>query len=394
MAKSGQNDQLLQSLIFFIFNYYIVCMKNSSRLFIAVILQLLILSTCRKELAAPDIIIPGSDLIVVEDDPLASIYITVKLSGVYNEPVSLSYITADSTAIAGVDYTSVTSGNLIFQPGEISKAIKINILSDTSQKTDVFFKVEFSSPLNGTLTATSVYIKIINVDYANLVWYDDFNSGSLNTVNWNYELGAGGWGNNELQSYTSSSDNVHTDTGYLHITALNPTGTYYTSGRITTQGKKEFTCGRIKIRAKLPEGKGIWPALWMLGGNFPIVGWPGCGEIDIMELLGNAPSVVYGSVHWNSNGHQSRSGSFTLNGNKFSSGFHTFSVVWTPNQLKWLVDEQEFFNLSRSGINAFPFNFPQFFIFNIAVGGNWPGKPDQTTQFPQHMIVDYIKVYQ
>ncbi len=369
-------------------------MRNNLHLLLIVIFQLLILSTCRKESTAPDIIIPASELSVVEDDPSASVDIQVKLSAAYDEPLSLDYATSDSTAVAGNDYTPVVAGNLTFQPGETSKTIKISILPDTAQKKDVFFKVDFSSPVNGNLKAASTKIKIINVDYADLVWSDEFNSGSLNTGVWNFEQGAGGWGNNELQTYTSSVNNVHIDSGYLHITALNPSGSYFTSGRITTLGKKEFTTGMVRIKAKLPEGKGIWPALWMLGANFPTAGWPGCGEIDIMELLGQAPSVVYGSVHWNSNGHQSRTGSLTLTGDRFSSGFHTFSLIWSPNKLRWLVDNKEFFYLSRGDINAFPFAFPQFFIFNIAVGGNWPGNPDQTTRFPQHMIVDYIRVYQ
>jgi beta-glucanase (GH16 family) len=113
-----------------------------------------------------------------------------------------------------------------------------------------------------------------------------------------------------------------------------------------------------------------------------------------MELLGHEPSVAHGAAHWNSNGHVSRTNSFTLNSGKFSSGFHVFSVIWTPNKLIWMVDKQQFFYLTRGEIPAFPFDLPQFFIFNVAVGGNWPGSPDQTTVFPQHMIVDYIRVYQ
>ncbi|MCX6301065.1 MAG: family 16 glycosylhydrolase [Bacteroidia bacterium] len=363
-------------------------------LFIAAILQIIILNACKKESVTPDITFTSSAFTVVEDNPLASVSIPVKLSGISDEAVSVDYITEDSTALAGKDYTAITAGKLTFQPGEILKTIEVSILLDTAQKRDVYFRIILSNPVNAVLTATGATIKIINVDYTSLVWSDEFNTASLNTGTWNYELGAGGWGNNELQTYTNSVNNVHIDTGYLHITALNPSWTYYTSGRITTQGKKEFTWGRINIRAKLPEGQGIWPALWMLGGNFSSAGWPKCGEIDIMELLGKAPSVVYGTVHWDANGYVSRSKSYTLSGSSFSTGFHVFSLVWTSNNFKWLVDGKEFFNLSRSEISAFPFDLPQFFIFNLAVGGNWPGSPDQTTHFPQHMIVDYIRVYQ
>jgi hypothetical protein len=372
-------------------------MKNNLFLISTIILQLLILSSCKKEqdtLNIPKITFSSLVFPIVEDDPVASVSLPIILSNVCDKVVSIDYVTVDSTAIAGKDYSAVISGNLSFQPGETSKVINVNILSDTAQKQDVFFKVVFSNPMNGVLTSSSMIIKIINVDYANLAWSDEFNAGPLNTATWNYEQGAGGWGNNELQNYTNSINNVHIDSGYLHITALHPSGTSYTSGRITTQGKKEFTYLKVDIRAKLPEGKGMWPALWMLGGNFSSVGWPSCGEIDIMELVGNAPSIVHGSLHWNDNGHVSRTSSYTLSYGKFSSGFHIFSLVWTPNRLKWLVDNQQYFSLSRSAISAFPFNLPQFFIFNVAVGGNWPGSPDQTTVFPQHMMVDYIRVYQ
>ncbi|OFY68469.1 MAG: hypothetical protein A2V64_00135 [Bacteroidetes bacterium RBG_13_43_22] len=369
-------------------------MKNKAQTILVVILQILILGACKKESETPDVTLTSSFFTIVEDDPAGSIEIPVRLSVPYDEISTLDYNTEDSTASAGKDYVPVSSGKLTFQPGETTGSIKINILSDTAQKQDVYFRVILSNPVNAMMTKASVTVKIQNVDYANLVWSDEFNPGSLNTSTWNYELGAGGWGNNELETYTNSINNVHIDSGYLHITALNPSASYYTSGRITTQGKKEFTNGKIRIRAKLPQGQGIWPALWMLGANFSSVGWPKCGEIDIMELLGKAPSVVYGTIHWDANGYTSRSNSYTLSGSSFSSGFHTFTLVWTPNNLKWSVDNIQFFHLSRGEVSAFPFNLPQFFIFNVAVGGNWPGSPDQTTVFPQHMIVDYIRVYQ
>ncbi len=242
----------------------------------------------------------------------------------------------------------------------------------------------------------SIRIKIINVDYTTLVWNDEFENGPLNTEYWNYEEGAGGWGNNELQTYNDSEENVHIDSGYLHITALNPSTSYYTSGRITTQGKKEFTWMRVDIRAKLPIGQGIWPALWMLGSNYSTVGWAKCGEIDIMEYLGHQPSVVYGNIHWDVNGyiHRGTSYSLSISSSTFNSDFHIFTFIWTPNNLRWLVDGYQYYNLNISSISGFPINFPQFFIFNVAVGGNWPGNPDETTVFPQHMIIDYIRVYQ
>lgn len=363
-----------------------------------IIFGLILGCSCKKgtsKTTIPGLLVNSAVITVAEDDPSASVNVQVALSGAYNSPVSVNYKTSDSTGIAGKDYVAETSGKLTFLPGETSKIIKINILSDTAQKNDVYFKVELSNPVNSIIVKSDITVKIINVDYSNLVWSDEFTAGPLNPAYWNFELGAGGWGNNELENYTNSVANVHIDSGYLHITALDSKGSSsYTSGRITTQGKKEFTYCRVEIRAKLPEGNGIWPALWMLGANISSVNWPKCGEIDIMELIGNLPSTVYGTVHWNDNGHVSKSNSYSISGTKFSSGFHVFSLVWTPNRITWLVDNQQFANLNRSEIITFPFDLPQFFIFNVAVGGNWPGSPDGSTLFPQNMIVDYIRVYQ
>jgi hypothetical protein len=329
-----------------------------------------------------------------EDDPDGWISVPIYLSGIADQVVSVDYRTEDSTAVAGRDYVAIPSGNLTFQPGETGKEIKVNIKADSAIKQDVYFKIILSNPVNGRITLPGIRVKIINVDFSKLVWVENFEASVLDNTNWNYEVGGGGWGNNELQTYTNLTANVHCDSGYLHITALNPSASTYTSGRINTHSKKDFTYFRVEIRAKLPEGQGLWPALWCLGSNYLTAGWPKCGELDVLELLGHEPAVAHGAVHWNSNGHVSRTNSYTLSTGKFSSGFHVFSLHWTPNRLVWMVDKNEFFYLNRTEIPDFPFDLPQFFIFNVAVGGNWPGPPDQTTLFPQNMIVDYIKVYQ
>ena len=231
-----------------------------------------------------------------------------------------------------------------------------------------------------------------------LVWSDEFDGNAINSSNWTHELGASGWGNNEWQNYTNSPSNSSVSDGFLTITARQE-GSGYTSARLKSEDLQEFQYGRIDVRAKLPEGQGIWPAIWMLGGNFAESGWPSCGEIDIMELIGNLPSTTHGTAHWGSsfNVHQYTGNSITLSGGEqFSDAFHLFSVEWEANQISWLMDDVEFFSINSSQMNGqpYPFNQPFFFIFNIAVGGNWPGYPDASTSFPQEMTIDCIRVFQ
>lgn len=232
-----------------------------------------------------------------------------------------------------------------------------------------------------------------------LMWSDEFEGTQINSANWTYDLGASGWGNNEWQNYTSSSENSSVADGFLTITAKQEAGGGYTSARLKSVDLQEFQYGRIDIRAKLPEGQGIWPALWMLGANFPESGWPSCGEIDIMELVGHQPSTVHGTAHWGADWtqHQYTGSSISLPaGQKFSEAFHLFSIEWSENSITWLMDDQEYFSINNTQMNGqpYPFNAPFFFIMNIAVGGNWPGYPDGTTSFPQTMVVDYVRVFQ
>lgn len=370
-------------------------MKTKLCLLRIIIIQSAFIISCNNENSlTPSFLFQDTAIQVAEDTPDGTIKIPVYLSGESSNAISVDYITVDSSALGGKDFVAVTNGTLTFQPGELGKEITLTLLPDTAAKKDLIFRIRLSNPVNATVTKSDIRIKIINVDFKNLAWSDEFNLSGLSTATWNYEQGGNGWGNNELQVYTDKVANVHLDSGYLHITALNPSGTSYTSGRINTQGKKQFTYGRVEIRAKLPEGQGIWPALWMLGGNYITIGWPRCGEIDILELLGHQPAVAHGALHWNSSGHASRTNSYTLNNGTFSSGFHVFSLTWTPNKLIWMVDNNEFFRLNKAEVSDFPFDLPQFFILNVAVGGNWPGSPNSSTVFPQHMIVDYVRLYQ
>lgn len=231
-----------------------------------------------------------------------------------------------------------------------------------------------------------------------MVWSDEFNGSSLNTSLWTYEIGTGnnGWGNNELQYYRQ--ENTFVDNGELVIEAREESfgGRSYTSSRIITSGKFDFKYGRVDIRAKLPEGQGIWPALWMLGSNFSTVGWPSCGEIDIMEMIGgnNRENTVHGTVHWESSGHAEFGDSYTLPSENFSDDYHVFSILWEENRIIWYVDDIQFNTVDTTPSDLSEFQNSFFFIFNVAVGGNWPGSPDASTVFPQQMKVDYVRVFQ
>jgi beta-glucanase (GH16 family) len=235
----------------------------------------------------------------------------------------------------------------------------------------------------------------------NLVWQDEFNGFSLNTNDWGYDIGNGqwGWGNNELEYYRT--DNAWVSDSVLTIEARNDGygGFDYTSAKIKTAGKKSFQYGRIDIRALLPAGKGIWPAIWMLGDNFNSVGWPDCGEIDIMEMIGGngGESTIYGTLHWEYNGENaSAGGSKTLSSGvyNYNEAYHVFSILWNENFIKFYVDDQQFHVIDITAGDMTEFHQPHWFILNVAVGGNWPGSPDATTIFPQQMKVDYIRVFQ
>jgi beta-glucanase (GH16 family) len=234
-----------------------------------------------------------------------------------------------------------------------------------------------------------------------LAFSDEFEASTLDTQHWKPEVNGNGGGNNELQYYRA--ENAYLREGLLVIEAREESfaGRDYTSARLTTQDKFEFTYGRVDIRAALPTGQGIWPALWMLGANFPEVGWPQSGEIDIVELLGQEDDRVYGTVHWQNEGNKAQypntgSGGKKLNGGENYHGqYHVFSLVWQETQLEWLVDGVSYLKFDiTDNANLAAFRKSFFLIFNVAVGGNWPGSPDQSTRLPQRMLVDYVRVYQ
>jgi len=234
-----------------------------------------------------------------------------------------------------------------------------------------------------------------------LTWSDEFDGDAVNTDFWTFETGSGGWGNNELQNYTNGN-NAKVQDGILTITAEklndNKVAGSYTSTRMISSGKKEFTYGRMEIRAKLPSGTGIWPAIWMLGSSVGSAGWPACGEIDIMEYVGYQPNTIHATVHtpagYGGNGNGS---SKTLE--TAEEDFHIYGLFWTEKEMIFYTDSIENITYryapSSKTSNNWPFDNPQFFILNVAVGGNWGGVQGvDNSIFPQSMEVDYVRVYQ
>jgi beta-glucanase (GH16 family) len=229
---------------------------------------------------------------------------------------------------------------------------------------------------------------------AQLWWGDEFNgSGTPSSSNWGVDNANGGFGNNELQFYTSRTSNVTQGSNCLQIIARreNYGGNAYTSGKITSFGKRHWGSGWIEGRMSLPQGQGLWPAFWMLGVNIGSVGWPACGEIDIMEHV-NSDGNVYGTIHWDAGGHAQYGGSKAVN----VSGWHNYQINWNQYSIKWYVDGVQYHaaNITNNVNSTEEFHRDFFIILNLAVGGNWPGAPNSGTPFPSTMWVDYVRVYQ
>jgi beta-glucanase (GH16 family) len=240
-----------------------------------------------------------------------------------------------------------------------------------------------------------------------LTWSDEFNGpdgSAVDPTKWKHEVGGTGWGNNELEYYTDGTQNAVVQGGNLVVTATTQGASQYkcsygtckyTSARLTTQNLFSQLYGRFEARAQMPTGKGLWPAIWMLGDNISTVSWPACGEIDFMETIGTDISTNHGSLHMPNN--YGPSGTFKLsNGASFADAFHTFAVEWEPGTVRFYVDEMLYETQSTPvpAGDTWEFNHPFFLLINVAVGGQWPGSPDSTTTFPQTLKVDWVRVYQ
>ncbi len=369
-------------------------------------------------------VISVADLTVQEGDVDQVVQFVVNLKGENTTNAIVTFSAVSGTAESTYDYEVLSSGRLIFAPGDTQKVITINVIGDEVKETRENFQVKIYNPINsyvekdvatgtieddddnaaGLVIPSGGYVSPESYPGYNLTWSDEFNGEALNLSDWTFETGDGcpgncGWGNNELQYYRE--DNTSIIDGKLVITAKkqNFGDRDYTSSRIVTKGKKQFKFGRIDMRAALPAGQGLWPALWMLGSNVDAVSWPACGEIDIMELTGDLPNRVVGTVHYGANvgDHQQNSNAKYLSGSdNFQDEFHVFSLNWENNLLEFLVDDVVYHTITPASLNGavYPFNKNFFFIFNVAVGGNFPGNPDGSTAFPQHMIVDYVRVFQ
>jgi beta-glucanase (GH16 family) len=340
---------------------------------------------------------------------------SMKIDCVY--PCTSGTYSLGSKGASGWETVTVPINNLVGGGLDLSK-VNTGIVIWASQLTSTVFQLDNirwemgdGSTDGGTDTGPAVdYTSPTSYDGYNLVWSDEFNGSSVNTDNWTHEIGDGcnvnlcGWGNNELEYYRS--ENTSVANGLLTITAKQESfgGRSYTSSRLKTEGKKFFTYGRIDIRAKLPKGQGIWPALWMLGENISEVSWPASGEIDIMEMVGGSggESTVVGTAHWNNGGTgasyspASFGDTLTLTGGEtLANKYHVFSLIWNADSLTWYIDDVEYHRMAiDNSVSLSAFQKEFFLLFNVAVGGNWPGVPNANTSFPQRMLVDYVRVFQ
>jgi beta-glucanase (GH16 family) len=339
------------------------------------------------------------------------------LSSALSQEASVKVTTKDGFAKAVEDYQALTQ-TVIFKAGETSKKVTVVIVADDLKEGMDEFQILLSEASNcnisdgvglGVINNDDTKIPVTDFGYTTpdnypgktLVWSDEFNAPELNTTNWGFDVGTGcpncGWGNNELQYYTAG-ENLSFSQGKMIIEGRTEQreGKNYTSTRLISMGKREFKFGRVDIRAKLPRGQGIWPAFWMLGANFKTVGWPSCGEIDIMEFLGHDEKRVHSTIHFKAGNNATNRTSSLLNDTPLPDEYHVYSLDWQQDKIRMLIDDKLIneFNPATLAGAGHPFNESFFFIINLAIGGNWPGSPNATTYFPQWLYVDYIRVFQ
>jgi len=312
-------------------------------------------------------------------------------------------ITATATIVATGILAACTSDSSSSGPAEEPPACSSSYIdtpaepeSSSSATEPKFSSVTLQSSSSDKVTEPTEVTS--NSSSSPYLWHDEFDS--IDTTQWSFETGASGWGNNEWQYYTARSENAYVQDGILHIRANKERyeSSDYTSARMITKGKFSFTYGTIEARIALPTGNGIWPAFWMLGENIDAVSWPACGEIDIIEAV-NDENVVYGTNHWQYEGGHAQYGNSTKDYYGTSkvldiTQFHNYKMVWNEKLIAMYVDDFKYQEIAienaADGLEAF--HKPQFFILNVAVAGNWPGFDVDDAQFPNEMLVDYIRV--
>lgn len=374
-------------------------MKNTLNLLLPL---LACLFACNADDDTPQKLVPPSDLslelIQSEENPgVVTITYTAKNTNYYKVYFGdVADETPSNVKIQEATHTYAASGNYIIK-------VQAHATDAVFATTEKEITIDLEEDEEESLIPTSGYVSPEAYEGMALVWEDQFEGTELNTDNWTFEIGTGGsgWGNNELQYYRE--ENTTLQEGFLIITAKEEAfeGSDYTSSRIITKGKQSFQYGRIDIRAALPQGQGIWPALWMLGANIDTEPWPASGEIDIMEMVGGdeegkGDNITHGTAHWaDANGQRAMYGnSTTLEDGIFADEFHVFSIVWDENTITWYLDDVQFNEIDTTPADLSEFQKEFFLIFNVAVGGDWPGSPDESTTFPQSMIVDYVRVFQ
>ena len=307
-----------------------------------------------------------------------------------SSPVTPQNVTLSEVEGSSENETSVSSSSSDKIATNSSSSLRLSSANLSSSSIDVSVSAETSSSDKATDKVgepAEVYL-----------WHDEFDS--IDTATWTFEKGASGWGNNEWQYYTARKENAYVQDGILHIRANKEDyeGAKYTSARMITKGKFSFTYGTVEARIALPVGKGIWPAFWMLGANIDTVSWPACGEIDIIEAV-NSENVVYGTNHWQAGGNQADYGNNTKDYYGTSkeldiTQFHNYKMIWNEKLIAMYVDDFKYQEIAiedaKDGLEAF--HKLQFFILNVAVAGNWPGFEVDDAQFPNEMLVDYIRV--
>lgn len=364
--------------------------------FLLVCFTLVATNSCNQEEVSEQIILPSNLEVLVEE--LENGQVRVIFSAQKANFFRVGF--GDSNELP-----AIVTGNEVMHrytsPGKYTIVVQAHATEGSFIKKDQ--TVTISEQMLGIGFPESGFVSPLQYAGYTMSWNDEFNSNSLSS-DWVFETGDGcpnicGWGNNELQFYRR--ENTEVKEGYLVITAKreNVGGKNFTSSRIKTQGKQVFKFGRIDIRAALPKGQGIWPAFWMLGENITDVSWPACGEIDIMEMIGGnqagRDNTVHGTIHWDQNGaHRYQGGKRSLTGGSIlADNFHVYSIIWDENKITWLLDNEVYHEEDIRSSEMNEFRAPFFLLINLAVGGNWPGNPDDSTVFPQQMAVDYVRVF-